>query len=250
MGLKRRCSICGFRASARATTRFAGSKKQLKVLFRAIWYLVTEHRSLSILGMQRAAGLGSYHTASRWFQNIDAELDRAESALLRDHIEIAAAPVVVRSGGKSSWRNLLIVASAELGRDLLTPRRLDLLNADTTTLTARDIAPFVEPETVVFTRATDCVDYDLTPFENRLLKRKGQLLSIPGLSRWLRARRDPLLPAERLLFDCRKWLRYRCSRDVTRRTLEFRIKLFHYGYEFSNAWSPGALFRSLVKPTL
>src|SRR3989304_4221654 len=58
-----RCSRCRCEISVTAGTIFQDTKKPLCLWFRAIWYATNQKHGISALGLQRALGIGSYHTA-------------------------------------------------------------------------------------------------------------------------------------------------------------------------------------------
>ena len=57
------CARCGFQTSALAGTIFQDTKADLRLWFRAMWYMTNQKSGVSALGLQRALGLGSYRTA-------------------------------------------------------------------------------------------------------------------------------------------------------------------------------------------
>ncbi len=57
------CCECNDEASVTAGTLFQETRKPLRLWFQAIWYVVNQKHGVSALGLQKALGLGSYHTA-------------------------------------------------------------------------------------------------------------------------------------------------------------------------------------------
>src|SRR5258708_35287376 len=60
------CRQCGYEASITRGTLFHDTHKPLRLWFAAIWYVVNQKNGVSALGLQKALGLGSYHTAWEW----------------------------------------------------------------------------------------------------------------------------------------------------------------------------------------
>ena len=60
------CSKCNFETSVTAGTIFQDTKKPLHLWFKAMWYITNQKQGISALGLQRALGVGSYHTAWEW----------------------------------------------------------------------------------------------------------------------------------------------------------------------------------------
>ncbi len=64
------CKKCGYESSVTAGTLFQGTRKPLRLWFQAIWYVVNQKNGVSALGLQKALGLGSYHTAWEWLHKL------------------------------------------------------------------------------------------------------------------------------------------------------------------------------------
>jgi transposase-like protein len=60
------CCGCLYESSVTAGTLFQDTRKPLRLWFQAIWYVVSQKNGVSALGLQKAIGLGSYHTAWEW----------------------------------------------------------------------------------------------------------------------------------------------------------------------------------------
>jgi len=57
------CAQCRKVASVTAGTVFAGTRKPLRMWFRAMWEMTNRHNGSSAVAVRRALGLGSYATA-------------------------------------------------------------------------------------------------------------------------------------------------------------------------------------------
>jgi len=64
------CARCGFQTSVTAGTLFKETRKPLRLWFRAIWHVTNQKYGANALGLQRALGLGSYHTAWTWMHKL------------------------------------------------------------------------------------------------------------------------------------------------------------------------------------
>ena len=60
------CSRCGYQTSVTAGTPLHGTRKPLKLWFRAMWEMVARRNGISAKDLQRILGLGSYETAWVW----------------------------------------------------------------------------------------------------------------------------------------------------------------------------------------
>jgi len=64
------CSKCNFQVSVTAGTIFHGSRKPLRLWFRAIWHITSQYYGANALELQRILGFGSYHTAWEWLHKL------------------------------------------------------------------------------------------------------------------------------------------------------------------------------------
>ena len=64
------CRQCEHQQSVTAGTIFHGTKKPLRVWFKALWWFSTRKSSVNAVSLQELLGLGSYQTAWRWLQKL------------------------------------------------------------------------------------------------------------------------------------------------------------------------------------
>ncbi len=64
------CRDCNHEGSVTRGTLFQDTHKPLRLWFQAIWYVVNQKNGVSALGLQKALGLGSYHTAWAWLHKL------------------------------------------------------------------------------------------------------------------------------------------------------------------------------------
>jgi len=60
---RRRCRACDRQATPIAGTIFQGTRKPLRMWFRAMWWLTSQKYGANAMGLQRMLGLKSYETA-------------------------------------------------------------------------------------------------------------------------------------------------------------------------------------------
>lgn len=82
------CCGCGKQTSATAGTIFHGSRKPIKLWFRAIWYITNQKYGANALGVQRILGLGSYHTAWEWLHKLRLAMVRPGRERLAGCVQI------------------------------------------------------------------------------------------------------------------------------------------------------------------
>ena len=82
------CRICGYQASVTAGTLFHDTHKPLRLWFEAMWYVTNQKLGVSALGLQRALGLGSYHTAWNWLHKLRRAMVRPGRDRLTGVVEV------------------------------------------------------------------------------------------------------------------------------------------------------------------
>jgi transposase-like protein/ribosomal protein L37AE/L43A len=111
------CTNCDFETSVTAGTIFHGTRKPLQWWFRAMWYITNQKYGVSALGLQRALGLGSYHTAWTWMHKLRRAMVRPGRDRLDGIVEVDETYI---GGGKPGKRGrgaagkVLVVIAVQL----------------------------------------------------------------------------------------------------------------------------------------
>lgn len=82
------CARCQAQSSLTAGTLFHDTRYPLRQWFRAIWYVTQQKSGVSALGLQRALGLGSYHTAWAWLHKLRRAMVRPGRDRLAGRVQI------------------------------------------------------------------------------------------------------------------------------------------------------------------
>lgn len=82
------CAECRRQTSATAGTIFEGTRKPLRMWFRAMWLVTNQKHGVSALGLQRALGLKSYQTAWAWLQKLRRAMVRPGRDRLSGRVEV------------------------------------------------------------------------------------------------------------------------------------------------------------------
>ncbi len=67
---------------------FQDTHKPLRLSFQAMWYVVNQKNGVSALGLQKALGLGSYHTAWEWLHKLRRAMVRPGRDRLSGIVEV------------------------------------------------------------------------------------------------------------------------------------------------------------------
>ena len=82
------CSGCGRQVSLTAGTVMHGSRKPLRMWFKAMWWVCTQKTGGSAKGLQRLLNLGSYQTAWAWLHKLRRAMIRAGREPLEGPVEV------------------------------------------------------------------------------------------------------------------------------------------------------------------
>jgi len=124
-----RCQSCKYESSVIAGTLFQDTHKPLRLWFQAIWYVVNQKNGVSALGLQKALGLGSYHTAWEWLHKLRRAMVRPGRDKLSGTVEVNETVIGGEKPGKrgrgAEGKSLILVAAEEnqgnVGRIRLSP---------------------------------------------------------------------------------------------------------------------------------
>jgi transposase-like protein len=124
-----RCQACRYAGSVISGTLFQDTHKPLRLWLHAIWYVVSQKNGVSALGLQKALGLGSYHTAWEWLHKLRRAMVRPNRDKLNGVVEVNETLIGGEQSGKrgrgSEGKTLVLVAAEEVqggvGRIRLSP---------------------------------------------------------------------------------------------------------------------------------
>ena len=124
-----RCKACKYEGSVIVGTLFQDTHKPLRLWFQAIWYAVNQKNGVSALGLQKAIGLGSYHTAWEWLHKLRRAMVRPGRDKLDGIIEVNETLIGGEATGKrgrgAEGKTLVLIAAEDtewgIGRIRLSP---------------------------------------------------------------------------------------------------------------------------------
>ena len=119
----------------KAGTLFQDTHKPLQLWFHAIWYVVSQKNGVSALGLQRALGLGSYHTAWEWLHKLRRAMVRPDRDKLSGVVEVNETFVGGENAGKrgrgAEGKTLVLIAAED------TPNGIGRIRMSTVTDASR-----------------------------------------------------------------------------------------------------------------
>jgi len=149
-----RCGTCDYQFSLTAGTLFHDLKKPILLWFRAMWHVTEQKHGVSALGLQRALGLGSYHTAWTWLHKLRKAMVRPGRDRLSGDIEVdetfVGGPRPWKRGRGTAGKELVLIMAQKNGQRIGRVRLQHITDASAETLMAA-IKEAVEPGSVVCT---------------------------------------------------------------------------------------------------
>ena len=116
------CQGCKYDFSVIAGTLFQDTHKPLRVWFQAIWYVVSQKNGVSALGLQKALGLGSYHTAWEWLHKLRRAMVRPGRDKLNGLVEVNETIIGGEYSGKrgrgADRKSLVLIAAEDTDRGI------------------------------------------------------------------------------------------------------------------------------------
>jgi len=113
------CRSCGHQMSMTAGTLLQGTRKSLRLWFRALWEMTARKNGISAKDLQRSLGFGSCETAWVWMQKLRRCMVRQDRPQLEGHIVVDDAyfgSKSQRSGRPGDQEASIFVAAEDGGR--------------------------------------------------------------------------------------------------------------------------------------
>lgn len=148
------CGNCHYQTSVTAGTIFEGTRKPLRLWFRAMWLITNQKNGISALGLQRQLGMTRYETVWTWLHKLRRAMVRPGRDRLSGKVEVdetylgGGEPDV--HGRETETKAIVAIAAEEDGKGVgrIRLRRVQDVSAES-------LIPFVEeavaPGSVVHT---------------------------------------------------------------------------------------------------
>jgi transposase-like protein len=233
------CTGCGKQVSLTAGTIFAGTRKPLKLWFRAVWYVVGQKNGVSALGLQRILGLSRYETTWIWLHKLRRAMVRPGRERLQGAVEVDETYVGGSHAGKTgrgAEGKTLVLILAENKCDELGRIRLYRV----ATAGAADLLPAIEQN--VEPGSTVCTDgwsgYQNLPehdYDHVVVRPRAQV-------------GEDLLPLAHLVAShLKRWLVGTHQAAVRPSHLDYYLDEFTFRFNRRTSRSRGKLFYRLLQ---
>jgi transposase-like protein len=232
------CSSCGFQMSVTAGTPLHGTRKPLRLWFRAIWEMVTHKGGVSAKDLQRILGFGSYETAWTWLHKLRRGIVREQRAPLVGDVQLDDAYLGGPAGGtgrpKPGGNKALLFVAVEPGG------RVRVEHAPN--LTAISMSSFVERNLSDASRVTTdgYVTYGKRTLTGRSHKKVMQNKLPPGIA-------DPLQQAHFVISLVKRFWIGTYHGAVSKKHLQVYLDEFEFRYNRRKTAGVGRLAARLLQ---
>ena len=234
-----RCKRCDVQISVTAGTIFEGTRKPLRLWFRAMWYVTDQKQGVSALGLRRALGLGSYHTAWVWMHKLRRAMVRPGRDRLSGTVEVDETYIGGKRHGKcgrgAEGKSLVLVTAQEDGDRIGRIRLRRVANASADSLEPA-IQEAIEPGARI--RTDDWSGY-------RRLKTLGYKHQVIRVSQAVGE--NPLPLVNRVTALLKRWLLGTHQGAVRPSHLDYYLDEFTFRFNRRTSRSRGKLFYRLVE---
>jgi transposase-like protein len=235
------CANCHRQTSVTAGTIFEGTRKPLRMWFRAMWWVTNQKPGISAVGLQRALGLRSYQTAWAWLHKLRRAMVRPGRDRLSGRVEVDEIYVGGEESGvhgrQTETKALVAVAAEEVGTRIgrIRMRRID-------DASAASLEPFiqasVEPGAVVHTD-----DWNGYTHVGTL----GYVHEVTNLKQTGQAAHETMPRVHRVAALLKRWLLGTHQGAVSHEHLDYYLDEFTFRFNRRTSRSRGKLFYRLVQ---
>ncbi len=149
-----RCKSCRRDISVTAGTVFQDLRKPLRLIFEAMWQLVSHKNGVSALGLQKDLGLGSYQTAWVWLHKLRTAMVRPGRDKLSGAVEVDETLIGGRVSGKrgrGAEHKVLVLVAVEWKDKQMGRIRLKQISNASGVVLNQAVTELVEPGSTVST---------------------------------------------------------------------------------------------------
>ena len=236
------CRDCGYECSVKAGTLFQDTHKPLRLWFQAIWYVVNQKNGVSAIGLQKALGLGSYHTAWEWLHKLRRAMVRPGRDKLSGVVEVNETFVGGESPGKrgrgAEGKTLVLIAAEDTPTGIGRIRMSTVADASGDVLT-RTIQQMVEEGSTIRTdgwagyNGLTNLGYVHVPITNHNVKEEDEVEQTHLVAALLK-----------------RWLIGTLHGAISHKNLPYYLDEFTFRFNRRTSRSRGQLFYQLIEQAL
>ena len=225
-----------------AGTIFQGTRKPLRLWFRAIWHITSQKHGVSALGVQRVLGLSRYETVWIWLHKLRTAMVRPGRERLSGVVEVDETYIGSEKSGKrgrgAAGKTLVVIAVEDKDDRLGRVRLCQVPDASGASLTPA-VQDNVEPGSVVRTDGwRGYAQLGSKGYKHTVVDRQPHI-------------GDSLLPlAHRVAALLKRWLGGTHQGAVRASHLDYYLDEFTFRFNRRTSRSRGKLFYRLVEQAM
>jgi transposase-like protein len=233
------CKQCGHQQSLTEGTLLNRTRYPLKTWLEVAWHICEQKNGLSALGLQRAMGFGSYHTAWEWLHRMRRAMVVPGRSLLNGEVEVDETFLGgVKPGkrGRGAAGKTLVLIAAEIRGTAIGRIRLQVIQDATADTLLGAVGTFVES-------GSDIVTDGLTSYSGLTGRGFNHTVSrhTPQLGK-------NLLPhVHRIASLLKRWLLGTHQGAVGKELLQYYLDEFVFRFNRRTSGSRGLLFYRLLE---
>ncbi len=234
------CTECGVQRSPTEGTLLHRTHLPLRTWFDGAWHVCEQKSGMSALGLQRALGFGSYHTAWDMFHRMRKAMANHSSKSLSGKVEVdevfLSSRVKRENAGPDTPSKALVFIAVEVGGSSIGRVRLKAIPDASVETFAETVQQLIEPRSTVITDGVHSYE-GLSSLNYRHV-----------VSRPVTDMGKTLLPkAIRVYAQLRRWLLGTHQGAVSSERLQPYLDEFVFRFNGRNATSRGFLFHQLLQ---
>lgn len=236
------CRACHYEGSVTTGTLFQDTHKPLRLWFQAIWYVVNQKHGVSALGLQKALGLGSYHTAWEWLHKLRRAMVRPGRDRLSGIVEVDETFIGGERSGKrgrgAEGKTLVFIAAEEIPDGIGRIRLTTLPDASGASL-MKAVEQTIEPGSTV--RSDGWEGYGVLPKSGYIHKPVPHHHAVSG---------DATPMAHRVAALLKRWWLGTHQGAISPEHLAYYLDEFTFRFNRRTSRSRGKLFYRLIEQAL
>lgn len=241
------CSKCRHQRNVAEGTLLYRTRQPLRTWFRVAWTVCEQKNAISALGLQRALGFGSYHTAWQWLHRMRRAMVLPGRSKLSGEVEVDEAFIGgVKHGGKrgrGAAGKALVLVAVEVRQHRRKPKLRAIGRIRLAVIPDARAATLLPAVAELVDVGSNAVTDGLTSY-NRL-----QLAGFNHTVARLKAAVgvDPLPMYHRVISLLKRWLLGTHQGSVDHAFLRFYLDEFVFRFNRRSSGSRGLLFYRLLQ---
>ena len=241
------CSKCRHQRNVAEGTLLYRTRQPLRTWFRVAWTVCEQKNGISALGLQRALGFGSYHTAWQWLHRMRRAMVLPGRSKLSGEVEVDEAFIGgVKHGGKRGREaagKALVLVAVEVRQHRRKPKLRAIGRIRLAVIPDARAATLLPAVAELVDVGSNAVTDGLTSYNGLQLAGFNHTVARPNAAVGV----DPLPMCHRVISLLKRWLLGTHQGSVDHAFLQFYLDEFVFRFNRRSSGSRGLLFYRLLQ---